>query len=318
VQIHLDTDFAGDTDDAAALALLLGRDDVEVVGITTVADPDGARAGYVESFLALAGRHGIPCVAGAGASLAGEPMGDLPDHDAYWGALTTTAQPGVDPGAAIDLTATSIEQGATVVGIGPYTNLALLERARPRALADARVVLMGGWVRPRPPGFPPWGPERDWNAQCDVGATTEVFAAAGELTLATLPGTIGGHLRAADLVRLRASGPMGALLARQAEAHAAEYDVRTLGRAHPALPDDLMNFQWDPVACAIAVGWDGARIERMRLRPRVDDGVVRFEPDGAGREVAVVTEVDGDAFSELWLRAIERLDASGRARSGGT
>jgi inosine-uridine nucleoside N-ribohydrolase len=80
VLVHLDTDFAGDTGDAAALAFLLGRDDVELVGVTTTADPDGTRAGYVETFLALAGRHGIPCVAGAGASLAGAPMGDLPDH----------------------------------------------------------------------------------------------------------------------------------------------------------------------------------------------------------------------------------------------
>ena len=37
--IHLDTDLGGDPDDACALAMLLGWPDVELVGITTTADP---------------------------------------------------------------------------------------------------------------------------------------------------------------------------------------------------------------------------------------------------------------------------------------
>src|SRR5437899_1214293 len=83
VRVHLDTDFAGDTDDAAALAMLLGWQGAEVLGITTVADPDGFRAGYVHHLLALAGRDDVPVAAGAGASLTtGGPMGTLPDHHA--------------------------------------------------------------------------------------------------------------------------------------------------------------------------------------------------------------------------------------------
>ena len=44
-RIHLDTDLGSDTDDLAALAMLLGWSDVELTGITTVSDPDGRRAG---------------------------------------------------------------------------------------------------------------------------------------------------------------------------------------------------------------------------------------------------------------------------------
>src|SRR5680860_102552 len=84
VRVHLDTDFAGDTDDAAALVMLLGRPDAELVGITTTADPDGVRAGYVRYVLGLAGRDDIPVATGAGASLGGTAMGDLPSHGAYW------------------------------------------------------------------------------------------------------------------------------------------------------------------------------------------------------------------------------------------
>jgi inosine-uridine nucleoside N-ribohydrolase len=45
VLVHLDTDFAGDTDDAAALAMLPGWPGIELAAVTTVADPDGRRAG---------------------------------------------------------------------------------------------------------------------------------------------------------------------------------------------------------------------------------------------------------------------------------
>jgi hypothetical protein len=66
---HIDTDFAGDTDDACAVATTLGWPEVEVVGITTTADPDGPRARYLGRFLELAGRPDVPVAAGAGRSL---------------------------------------------------------------------------------------------------------------------------------------------------------------------------------------------------------------------------------------------------------
>ncbi len=30
--------------------------------------------------------------------------------------------------------------------------------------------------------------------------------------------------------------------------------MSSLGRGHPDLPDDLINFHWDPVACAVGLG----------------------------------------------------------------
>ncbi len=102
MRVHLDTDFAGDTDDACALAMLLGSPDAEIVGITTTADPDGRRAGYVHRFLSLAGRD-IPVAAGAGTSLTtGRTMGAPADHDAYWGGAAhrfPPATPGSRPRA---------------------------------------------------------------------------------------------------------------------------------------------------------------------------------------------------------------------------
>src|SRR6185503_4795235 len=87
MRVHLDTDFAGDTDDACALAYLLARDDVDLVGVTTVADADGRRAAYARYFLELAGRPDVPVAAGAARSLTtgerAEPEhGDWPDRPA--------------------------------------------------------------------------------------------------------------------------------------------------------------------------------------------------------------------------------------------
>lgn len=307
--VHIDTDFAGDTDDACALAMVLGWPGAEIAGITTTADPDGRRAGYVRHFLGLVGRDDIPVAAGAGlSSTTGRPMGGLPDHVRYWGSDPVAPAPGA-AGAALDLLDLGVDRGATLVAIGPYTNLALLEDARPGRLTGARVVVMGGWVDPPADGLPSWGPERDWNVQCDTRAA-EVVAATADLTMCTIPGTIRATLRAAHLPRLASSGPLGALLARQSAAYAQDNGLGELGRADPGLPDDLVNFHWDPVACAVALGWSGATLADLALRPVFADGVLRFEPDPGGRRTRVLTGLDEVAFAETWISAVEAAQRS--------
>ena len=303
--IHLDTDLGGDPDDACALAMLLGWPGVELVGITTTADPGGRRAGYVVRCLELAGqdRAGIPVAAGAEASLTTLSCpGSLPDERRYWnGPVPPRPSP---PGAALDLIDRSVERGATIVAIGPVTNLALLEIARPGRLGRVPVVVMGGWVHPPAPGLPDWGPEMDWNVQCDTRAAACILAAAARLTLVTLPVTLQAHLRATHLPRLRESEPLGEVLAHQAETHALDNHMAGLGRAHSRLPDDLLNFHYDPAACAVAVGWEGAAVEEMRLQPVLEEGVLRFRADEKGVEARVVVDLDGEAFAERWLTAV--------------
>jgi hypothetical protein len=130
-------------------------------------------------------------------------------------------------------------------------------------------------------------------------------AATARLTMVTLPVTLKTQLRAADLPRLRASGPLGELLARQSEAHGHDYGMAELGRAHTGLPDDLLNFQYDPVACAVAAGWPGAIVEDVRLQPILDAGMLRFQPDPGGHPTRVVVDLDAASFTESWLAAVE-------------
>jgi inosine-uridine nucleoside N-ribohydrolase len=304
VRIHLDTDLGGDPDDACALAMLLGWPDVELVAITTAVDPGGRRAGYVTHCLQLAGRDDIPVAAGAEVSLTTLRSADpITGDERYW-PVTVPPRPS-PPGAALDLLEQSIEGGATVAAIGPWTNLALLEVVRPGRLGRVPVVVMGGWIKPPADGLPAWGPEMDWNVQFDTQAAKILAATTSELTLVTLPVTLKAHLRAADLPRLAASGPLGALLARQGEAHGEDSRMAELGRAHAGLPDDLLNFHYDPVACAVAVGWTGAVIQELRLRPVLEGGVLRFQPSEGERLMRVVAELDGTSFTDTWLAAVE-------------
>ena len=78
---------------------------------------------------------------------------------------------------------------------------------------------MGGWVQPPAEGLAAWGPEMDWNVQCDTAAAVTVFEATQNLALVTLPAILRAWLRHAHLQRLEASGPIGSLLARQGLAH---------------------------------------------------------------------------------------------------
>lgn len=303
LRVHLDTDLGGDPDDACALAMLLGWPNVEIVGITTTIDPAGKRAGCVGHCLELAGCEEIPVVAGAAASLTTLRLAEpATDDERSWPAAIEPA-PG-PPGAALDLLSCSIEQDATVIAIGPLTNLALVGICRPESLRQARIVAMGGWVAPPTRGLPARGPDRDFNVQWDTRAA-EIVAARADLTLVPLPVTLKAHLRACELPRLRASGALGTLLAQQSEARCADAGMAELGRAHAGLPDDLVNFHHDPLTCAVALGWPDAVVETMPLVPVIEDHVLHFERDEDGRPTKVAVDVDGESFAETWLEAVE-------------
>lgn len=314
MRLHIDTDFAGDPDDACALAMVLGWPGVEVMAITTTDDPDGRRADYVRHFLSLLGRSDIPVAVGAGTSIAsGRTMGEIADPGRYW----AMPVPRCSPGAAtcLDLLERSAQGGATFTAIGPYTNLALFEQDRPGVLSTMRVVAMGGWVHPPDPPLPQWGPSRDWNVQADTAAARVLVDACGDLTLVAMPAAMTATLRARDLPRLVESGPVGTLLTRQSLAHRDDNGYVDLGRDEPALPDDLVNFHWDPVTCAVAIDWEGADVEQLQLVAVTEDGALRFVPGGSGRRTGVVTAVDGDAFARTWL---ERVTAAQRGSVSGT
>jgi purine nucleosidase len=305
IKVHLDTDLAGDIDDLCALALLLRWPDVELTGLTTVADGGGHRAGYARYVLRLAGRDDVPVAAGADAALpVYREYPGLPDHDAYWPEPVPSAPGPLE--AALDLLERSLDAGALIIAIGPFTNLRLLEERRPGRLAQARLVMMGGYVFPVRAGFPAWGNTMDYNMQADVESARLVLERATP-TLVPLSVTVETYLRRAHLPRLRAAGPLGALIAHQAEAFAREYNNEaTYGATCAGLPDDLINWQHDSLAAAVGLGYrDGVEVRSLPLAVSVEDGWLVERLDPRGRRYPIVTRVDGARFSEWWAGMIK-------------
>lgn len=304
-RVHLDTDLGSDTDDLCALALLLGWPDAEIVGVTTNTDPGGMRAGFVHYALGVANRRDVVVSAGAEGSLSGlfVPLA-FPE---YW---PVPIEPRPSPvGKAIELLEANAASGATIVAVGPFTNLALLEAARPGLLAQTQLVVMGGHVPPTSPGFPPQGANEDFNVQQDRFAAEIVFTRCDPVVV-PLAATIQSHLRTEHLARLRAAGPLGILLADQAEQHARDHHNLEFGRAYNALPDDLLNFQHDPLACAVAMGWDGVEYQDIPTKLELRDERLWMTPEEGRPSLRVVTEVDGDRFEDVWLRSVESAASS--------
>jgi inosine-uridine nucleoside N-ribohydrolase len=303
MKIHLDTDIGGDIDDLCALAMVLAWPGADLVGVTTVAEENGRRAGYAAYALRLAGRDGVPVAAGADVALGRFRFRPgYPPEERYW---PEPVRPHPGPlDHALDLLQRNIGAGATIVGVGPFTNLALLEERRPGVLAGASVVLMGSHVRPAPSGFPRWGTREDYNVQPDVAAARRVLESA-DPTLVPIEVTAQTALRRAYLPALRRTGPLGALIARQADACARDWrnEVR-YGQTCSGLPDDTINFQHDPLACAVALGWPGVTVESLPLILEEDGGWLHTRVRDGGKQTRVVTDVDAPTFGDLWLRCL--------------
>jgi inosine-uridine nucleoside N-ribohydrolase len=306
LSVHLDTDIGGDIDDLCALALLLAWPGVELTGVTTVLDDGGRRAGYARFALALAGRSDVPVAAGADVRLGRFrlPAG-LPPEARYWPAPVPAAPGPLE--AALDLLQRSIERGAVVAGIGPFTNLCLLERRTPGILRRATICLMGGHLQPPPPGYPAWDYQMDYNVQADPDAARQVLEAAdaARTTLVPIELTAQTALTRAQLPALRRAGALGQLIAHQAEAFAQDERLaERYGPTCPGLPDGFVNFQHDPLACAVALGWPGVTVETLPLALDLEGEWLRERIDAAGRGRRVATGVGRAEFDAFWLAVV--------------
>ncbi len=306
MKIHLDTDLGGDIDDLCAFALLLRSSDAEITAVTTVAEKDGKRAGYARHVLQLEHREDMPVAAGADGSLkCYRVKPGIPDEEIYWGESIAPSPNDVEQ--ALLLLKKSIEQGATIVGIGPYTNLYLLEKKFPGILPCAKIFLMGGYVYPPRAGFPQWGNTMDYNVQVDVQSARYVLEHSNP-TLVPLSVTVETSLRRAYLGTLKNASALGQLLARQTEAFARDENYEEkFGKMCSSLPIDIINFQHDPLTCAIAMGWDeGVEISEIPLKVELRHGWLAEMIDPADKPTRVVTKIDGIRFNEFWIATVAK------------
>ena len=288
--------------------LLRWSDEVHITGITTVAEDNGRRAGYVSYVLGLEKKKDIPVAAGADVSQGFYRYAELdyPVEESYWPEPIAPSPNAVDE--AIHLLKQSIEQGASIAGIRPYTNRYLLDLKYPGILMQADLFLMGGYIFPIRPGFPNWGNNMDWNIQADVRSAKHVIENSNP-TLIPLTVTVETALRKTYLDDLRECGALGRLIVKQAEAFVVDEEMeKKFGETCEGLPKDIINFQHDSLACAIALGWkDGVGIEELPLIVEEKDGWLIEHIHQTGKPIRVVKKVNGSRFNKFWLNKITQV-----------
>jgi inosine-uridine nucleoside N-ribohydrolase len=197
-------------DDAIALLLALASPELELVGVTTVAgnqtlEKTTANAIRVLDFV---GRDDVLVARGADRPLLREPFVAAYVHGETGLDGPDLPPPQREPIAlhAVDFLAEHVD-GATLVPIGPLTNVALLLEQYPQA-RPKRIVLMGGAI-----GLGNVTPAAEFNIWADPEAAARVFASGIELTMIGLDVTHQALLMNEDAERLRASGRTGKMVA---------------------------------------------------------------------------------------------------------
>ena len=297
----LDTDIGTDIDDSWALALLLASPELDLRLITTVSGDVRYRAGLCAGLLAAAGRTNIPIGLGIGgdlkvpAALQGPLLAGV-GEEAALNAHPCVIDDGVE---AMIQTIMEAEDQVTVIGIGPFTNIAKAIRRRPEIVQRARFVGMCGSVRIGYRGSETASAE--YNVFADIAAAQAVLSAAWDITIAPLDSC--GHVLLAgeDYQRFYnfATGHPNSTAA-EVMAH-----YRQWLSALKAPADQLVRrstTQYDAVAVYLAISEVGLEMEKLPIRV-TDEGLTRL--DETGRLMAVATGWrDRAAFDQMF---IERL-----------
>lgn len=187
LKVIFDTDIGDDVDDVFALALLISRPEVEVLGVTTAWGDTALRAQLTERFLASVGKTGIAIFAGPKTielttfSQARYAMGYA--HPAQWPDAT-----------AFTLDAIRRNPGEiTLIAVTPFSNVgALIDKDLVTFRKLKRVVLMGGSIRR---GYGDLGysahpsPSPEYNVFSDIPSSRKLFASGVPISVMPLDST---------------------------------------------------------------------------------------------------------------------------------
>ena len=182
--VIFDTDIGTDIDDAYALAALIQRPELRVLGVTTVSGDTVARARLAAKLLAVAGGHwaALPVYAG-------KPGSEQYMKQVDWAAGFTA--PGLHDSGAVEFMRREIEARpgeVTIIAVGELTNVAALLDADPAIAKQIRAIALMGGALYR--GFAPDSkPEPEWNIKSNAVAARRVFTSGVPLLVAPLDST---------------------------------------------------------------------------------------------------------------------------------
>jgi len=199
--VIFDTDIGTDIDDAYALAALIRRPELKVLGVTTVSSDAVARARLAAKLLGIAGGKwaGIPVYAGI--STPTQYMKQV-----EWAAGFSS--PSLHEKGGVEFMRREINARpgqVTIIAVGELTNVAALLESEPGIGKKIRAIaLMGGAVyRGYAPGSKP---EPEWNIRSNAKAARTVFTSGVPLLVAPLDSTADLKLTAEMRVRIFTSG----------------------------------------------------------------------------------------------------------------
>jgi len=182
--VIFDTDIGTDIDDAYALALLMQRPELQVLGITTVSSDAGARARLAAKLLHVAGGKWTRVPVYAGISTPAQYMQQVEWAQGF-------ESPSLHLSGGVDFMRREINRRpglVIIIAVGELTNVAALLEAEPGIAKRIRAIsLMGGSIYR---GFAPGSkPEPEWNIKSNAAAARAVFESGVPLLVAPLDST---------------------------------------------------------------------------------------------------------------------------------
>ncbi len=297
-------------DDAAALLLALASDEVELVGVTTVAGNQTLQKTTANAIRVLdcAGRADVPVAAGADRPFMRElhVAADIHGETGLEGAeLPPPSRVPLDA-HAVDWMAATLDAApvpVTLVPTGPLTNIGLLLARYPGIESRIeRIVLMGGSI-----GEGNVTPAAEFNIWADPEAAHRVFSTDVDLTMVGLDVTHKALLTPDHLEVLEVAGEPGKLVA-------------DLYRFFLSIHGDRYGWVGAPVHDAVAVAHviDGSLLDTTRCGVTIDTGgeLSRGRTNVDVRRQTqwlpvhhVAVDIDADRFLML---LVERICALGR------
>jgi inosine-uridine nucleoside N-ribohydrolase len=184
VPVIFDTDIGTDIDDAYALAVLMQRPELQVLGVTTVSSDAVARARLAAKLLAVAGGKWASLPVYAGISTPIQYMKQVEWAQGF-------DSPSLHTSGGVDFMRREINKRPgeiTIIAVGELTNVAALLDSEPGIGRKIRAIaLMGGSIyRGYAAGSKP---EPEWNIKSNAAAARKVFSSGVPLRVAPLDST---------------------------------------------------------------------------------------------------------------------------------
>ena len=201
--IILDTDIGTDVDDALALTVLLGSNEVELIGITTVYGDVRLRSQIAMNLCSMVNRD-IPTYMGEDKTISGREVWMSGSEGKNFKSLDSSTPQDTSAVDFLIESVTAQPQSIDVIAIGPLTNIArAIQNSSDFEKKVKRVWIMGGdFTQSRV----------EHNFKCDIDAARIVLESSVPITILDLPSSQKINIGMQVIEQIRNAPVFGALL----------------------------------------------------------------------------------------------------------